>query len=167
MSINPETRDTPLARRLQRHGYRLTKPRLAVLEVLEAGPHHLNPSEVYERAKAVYPSLGLTTVYRTLELLTELGTLRATYMGDATQRFHRSGAGHHDHCVCSTCGKVIEITECHLASIVETIGDKTGFQVDGHFLELYGTCPDCRSEAGSQGEWEQDQRAEESGVRSE
>lgn len=148
MSINSETRDTPLARRLRRHGYRLTKPRLAVLEVLEAGPHHLSPSEVYERAKEVYPSLGLTTVYRTLELLTELGTLRATYMGDGAQRFHRSGAGHHDHCVCSTCGRVVEMTECHLESIVEIIGKQTGFEIDGHFLEVYGKCLACRDKQG-------------------
>jgi Fur family ferric uptake transcriptional regulator len=151
MSINPQIRNTSLARRLRLHGYRLTKPRLAVLEVLEAGPHHLSPSEVYERAKEVYPSLGLTTVYRTLELLTELGTLRATYMGDATQRFHQSRAGHHDHCVCSSCGKVIEFAECRLTSIVETIGQETGFQIDGHFLELYGRCPDCKARQESQG----------------
>ncbi len=140
----------PLARRLRRHGYRLTRPRLAVLQVLEAGPHHLSPSEVYERAKQLHPALGLTTVYRTLELLTELGSLRATYMGDSSQRFHQSGEGHHDHCVCSACGTVVEIAECHLAAVVELIGEKTGFQVEGHFLELYGTCPDCRSSLGDQ-----------------
>jgi len=154
MRIDPETRDMPLARRLQRHGYKLTKPRLAVLEVVEAGPHHLSPSEVYERAKEVYPALGLTTVYRTLELLTELGTLRAIYMGDGTQRFHQSQAGHHDHCVCSSCGKVIEIAECRLSTIVEAIGQETGFQAEGHFLELYGTCLECRSVAGNESEGE-------------
>lgn len=154
MRIDPETRDMPLARRLQRHGYKLTKPRLAVLEVVEAGPHHLSPSEVYERAKEVYPALGLTTVYRTLELLTELGTLRAIYMGDGTQRFHQSQAGHHDHCVCSACGKVIEIAECRLSTIVEAIGQETGFQAEGHFLELYGTCLECRSVAGNESEGE-------------
>lgn len=144
MSINPETRGTPLARQLQRHGYKLTRPRLAVLQVLEAGPHHLSPSEVHERVKEVYPSLGLTTVYRTLELLTDLGTLRLAYLGGAAQRYHNSGEGHHDHCVCSTCGRVTEIVECHLEAVVELIEDKTGFRVDGHFLELYGRCPDCR-----------------------
>lgn len=143
MSIDPETRGTPLARRLQRHGYKLTRPRLAVLQVLEAGPHHLSPSEVHERAKEVYPSLGLTTVYRTLELLTDLGTLRPAYLGGAAQRYHNSGEGHHDHCVCSTCGSVTEIVECHLEAVVELIEGKTGFHVDGHFLELYGRCPDC------------------------
>ncbi|MFQ5596312.1 MAG: Fur family transcriptional regulator [Anaerolineae bacterium] len=150
MSINPEARDMPLARRLRHHGYRLTKPRLAVLETLEAGPHHLSPSEVFERAKEVYPSLGLTTVYRTLELLTELGTLRTSYMGDAAQRYHNSGEGHHDHCVCSACGRVMEIDECHLEAVVELIEQKTGFQIEGHFLELYGRCPGCRSMAGSE-----------------
>lgn len=148
MSTNPKIRRSALARRLQRHGYKLTKPRLAVLEVLEAGPHHLSPSEVYERAREIHPPLGLTTVYRTLELLTDLDALRTTYMGDATQRFHRSGEGHHDHCVCSICGKVTEIKECHLAPIVETIIQETGFEIDGHFLELYGTCSDCQGRDG-------------------
>lgn len=148
MDSNPPMRETPMARRLRRHGYKLTKPRLAVLAVLEAGPHHLTPLEVYERAREIYPSLGLTTVYRTLELLTALGTVRASYMGDATQRFHRSAEGHHDHCVCSICGQVTEIAECHLGSAVEVITQETGFQIDGHFLELYGRCPDCKSEQG-------------------
>ncbi len=145
MGINPGTRESPMARRLQRHGHKLTRARLAVVEVLEAGPHHMSPSEIHERAKEVYPPLGLTTVYRTLDLLTELGVLRTTYMGDASQRFHCTTDGHHDHLVCRVCGTVAEIQECYLESVVETIQHATGFQVDGHFLELYGKCPNCQA----------------------
>lgn len=145
MGIDREIRKSAMARRLKRHGYKLTKPRLAVVQVLEAGPHHLSPSEVYERAQQLHPSLGQTTVYRTLELLTQLGALRATYMGDASQRFHRTTDGHHDHCVCSACGDVMEVGECFLGSALEKIERETGFQIEGHFLELYGTCPDCKT----------------------
>lgn len=144
MSIDPDIRDSPMARWLQRHGYKLTRPRLAVVKALEAGPHHMSPSEIYERARETYPSLGLTTVYRTLDLLTELGALRTTYMGDASQRFHCTTSGHHDHLVCRDCGAVIEVQECYLDSVVHTIEQATGFQIDGHFLELYGRCVDCR-----------------------
>ena len=103
----------------------------------------MSPAEVHERAKEIYPSLGLTTVYRTLDLLTELGALRAAYMGDASQRFHRTTDGHHNHLVCRDCGTVMEIRECYLGSVVEVIEEVTGFQIDGHFLELYGKCSHC------------------------
>lgn len=144
MSLDSETRNTTLARRLRRHGYRLTQPRLAVVEALEAGPHHMSPSEIHDRAKEIYPSVGLTTVYRTLDLLTELGVLRTTYMGDANQRFHCTTDGHHDHLVCRNCGSVVEVQECYLDTVVDTIEQATGFQIDGHFLELYGKCVECR-----------------------
>jgi Fur family ferric uptake transcriptional regulator len=106
----------------------------------------MSPLEVFERAKELHPSLGLTTVYRTLELLTQLGALRVTYMGDANQRFHRNTDGHHDHLVCHVCGDVMEVAKCYLPSILEAIEQDTGFQIDGHFLELYGRCADCKAQ---------------------
>ncbi len=78
---------TRFARTVQTAGFKLTLPRQAVLEVLESSDGHLTPAEVLERAQAIYPSLGRATVYRTLEVLTNLGVVRPDLPGRARRLF--------------------------------------------------------------------------------
>jgi Fur family ferric uptake transcriptional regulator len=131
-----------LADRLQQAGYKLTAPRRAVLQVLEAG-EHLGPAEVLERGRAIYPTLSRATVYRTLELLTELGVIRPIYLGDAGPCF-TSAEGGHQHLVCSDCGAVIEFDECGVSELEQTLAEQLGFEIQSHLLEFYGRCRTCR-----------------------
>lgn len=138
-------RDSEMARALRAHSYKLTSQRLAVLEVLQSGEPHLTPAEVYERGKAIYPRLGLTTVYRTLDILTELGFLHPPRMGNNAASYSTCVNGHHGHLVCSGCGLVVELQECPLADMAQRLMDETDFRIDSHLLEFIGLCPDCRS----------------------
>lgn len=133
----------PMARRIQSAGFKLTLPRQAVLEVLESSEGHLTPAEVLARAQSIYPSLGRATVYRTLELLTNLGVVRPIFLGERGVCLTLAEGGHH-HLVCNDCGAVIEFDECTVGELEQELAQRLNFQIRGHLLEFYGLCAQCR-----------------------
>lgn len=131
-----------LVERVREAGYRLTPPRLAVLQVLAAEKGHLSPTEVLERGRTIYPALSRATVYRTLELLTGLGLIRPIYLAESGMCFALAEEGHH-HLICSACGAVIEFDECVAADLARILTEQLGFQIRSHLLEFYGLCGNC------------------------
>ena len=129
--------------RLRYTGHKLTPPRLAVLQVMEESHEHLSHSEILERGQAIYPALGRATVYRTLELLTNLGIVRPIYLGDQSVCFTRADGAHH-HLICSECRQVIEFDECVIDELQETLSQRLNFEIRGHLLEFYGLCDRCQ-----------------------
>ncbi len=138
-----QRRKERMLRALQRQGCRLTEPRRALVEVLAEGHQHLNHAEIMGRAQEKYPDIGRATVYRTLELLVELGLVHVTYMGDANQRFIVPVEGHHHHLVCNQCGDVLDLEECYFNNALDMVSRETGFVIDSHLVELFGTCATC------------------------
>lgn len=132
-----------IAERLCQAGYKLTPPRLAVLQVLDESHEHLSHAEILERGQAIYQTLGRATVYRTLELLTDLGVVRPIYLGDQSVCFCRADGAHH-HLICSDCGQVIEFDECVIDDLQESLSRRLNFQIRGHLLEFYGLCDRCQ-----------------------
>jgi Fur family ferric uptake transcriptional regulator len=135
-----------IVERLQEAGHRLTKPRMAVLQVLENGGEHLSPAEILARGQALYPALSRATVYRTLELLSELGLLRLIHPGElrssvACVEMHHHG---HHHLLCIHCGCMIPFEECVVGELEATLSQRLGFEIKGHLLEFYGLCEECR-----------------------
>lgn len=129
---------------LRDSGCRITDPRRAVVQVLAEGHQHLNHTELLERAQQRHAAIGRATVYRTVELMVELGLIHVTYLGDAGQRFVIPIHGHHHHMVCNECGAVTDVEECHFSSALAAISRETGFAIDSHLVELYGLCPACQ-----------------------
>ncbi len=129
--------------RLRRHGYKITPPRLAVLEVIEGRGEHLNPNEILDLAKDIHPALGRATVYRTLELLTQLGIVRPIYVGEMGPTYIRADGDHH-HLVCSACGRVFDFDQCVADQMTQELCDRFGFCITSHLLEFYGLCADCQ-----------------------
>lgn len=140
-----QARRSQLAAALHNAGFKLTNPRLAVIAVLESGLCHASPQEVYARGCQVYPELGLSTVYRTLEILTELGLVRPAYLGDAAQRFTVHHDQRHYHLVCDRCHHITDVDESKLADLTAEIATRLGFQARGHYLEIYGLCGECQT----------------------
>ncbi len=132
-----------LIERLRNAGYKITPPRLAVLEVIQHKGEHLNPNAILEEAKAIHPALGRATVYRTLELLTELGIVRPIYVGEVGPTYIRAEGGHH-HLVCSHCGRVVEFDQCTADEMARDLGERFGFDIKSHLLEFYGVCTECQ-----------------------
>jgi len=134
---------TQLINRLRTAGYKITPPRLAVLQVIEQEGEHLNPAEILTRAQNIYPAIGRATVYRTLEMLTEIGVVRPIYVGEHGPTYIRAEGGHH-HLVCSACGVVIDFEQCMADQMTQELSDRFGFQIKSHLLEFYGLCAACR-----------------------
>lgn len=136
-----------MAQALRVEGHRLTQPRLAVLQVLQDSDAGLNPEEIYQQGRAICGSLGLVTVYRTLELLVELGLVRRVHSELHCQRYARAGMDRH-YVVCDGCHRVVEFPCAGLGGLIERVGKETGYAIQNHLLELSGLCPECQR-AGS------------------
>ncbi len=134
---------TLLVERLRNAGYKITPPRLAVLQVIEQEGGHLDPAQILRRAQAIHPAIGRATVYRTLELLTQLNIVRPIYVGEHGPTYIRAEGGHH-HLVCSTCGIVVDFDQCVAGEMTRELTDRFGFQIQSHLLEFYGLCAKCQ-----------------------
>ena len=130
---------------LRKNGYRLTPQRIMVLEAVEHANGHISTEEIHDQIIQKYPHVNISTVYRTLELLTELGLVTATNMGDGTLRFHIRRKGQHHHLVCNACGKVFDIGHEELQNLKNSLLANYGFAADLKHIAFFGKCMDCAS----------------------
>ena len=126
-------------------GLRLTSPRRAIIECLGATHDWLTPALVYEQAKRRRATLGLVTVYRTLNWLHEQGLVRRIHLPDGCHGYALAGLAHGHYLVCQMCQQVIEFSTCDLGDLEAQITSETGFTVQGHMLQFVGVCPSCQS----------------------
>lgn len=134
---------------LREHGYKLTPQRHTVLKVIAASHDHLTPEAIFERAHLESPDIGLVTIYRTLNLLSDLNLVCRVHAPDGCRSYMmRRPTEHHHHLVCSGCGRVVDFADCGLHDLTKRISKQTGFEIDGHLLEFQGRCPDCRLPTG-------------------
>ncbi len=138
----------PGGERLRAGGVRLTRQRAAVLAVIEGSQGHLGVREVLAAVRKGRRRIGLTTVYRTLEVLASLNLIRKVHLRDGCQRYARAGAGHGHHLICSRCGRVVEFSDCRLGALIQSVADRTQFTIEDHWLELFGRCKGCRNGRG-------------------
>ena len=132
-----------IAGTLAARGLRFTRQRRAVLDAVAEASSSVSPVQVFDAARERCPELGLTTVYRTLDLLSEIGALRRVHGPDHCEAFVPTGAAHGHTVVCSRCGQVMEFTECDIQAVVDAAARQTGFRITEHFLQLSGECPAC------------------------
>jgi Fe2+ or Zn2+ uptake regulation protein len=137
-------RDTAMGKALRARGMRLTPQRLAIIRVLLEAREHLTPAEVLARGRGDCPGLGLTTVYRTLEMLRESGHVRRIHLDEGCHAYAclQEKEGHH--LVCQSCHRVVGFPCTGLTDLVEETAQRTGFFVESHLLELVGLCPACQ-----------------------
>jgi len=147
MDPNYSSRIEKLIDLLRAHGYKVTPARSAVLDTLQGDHEHFDPSTILERAKSSYPAIGRATVYRTLEMLTQIGVLRPIYSGQNTVEFIWAEGGHH-HLICSDCGEVVEFEDCLAGEMTGRIEAEYGFKIRSHLLEFYGLCRACDVDDG-------------------
>ncbi len=132
---------------LRQHGYKLTPQRRVVIQAIASNQEHLTPTDIYEKVHQDQPNMGLTTIYRTLEILARLKLICELHAGDSCRSYTTSTPGHHHHLICSNCGKVIDSPDCELAEAQQSLSKQTGFRIDGHLLEFVGLCQACQKTA--------------------
>jgi Fur family ferric uptake transcriptional regulator len=130
---------------LRDRGLRFTPQRELVLAVMHGLDSHATVDEIYARAHASCPTMDLSTVYRTLELLQELRLVTALDIGDGQRRFElQAPHGPHHHLRCRVCGKLAPIEPCDLDPLLARLGAAHGFAVEPEQLVLTGLCADCQ-----------------------
>jgi Fur family ferric uptake transcriptional regulator len=133
---------------LQKAGLKRTSQRDLILNVFLRTERHLSSEDLYRLVKVEDPSIGQTTVYRTLKLLSEAGLAREVRFGDGRTHYeHNYKHQHHDHMICMECGKIIEFFSAELEAIQDAMAAKHRFEVRQHLLRILGVCADCRREA--------------------
>ena len=139
---------------LKSKGLKVTGQRLAVLEVLQQREdEHLTAEEIFDLVRVDHPDIGLATVYRTIQLLSDMGLIDKLSLDDGFIRYEigkSSASGHrHHHLICLGCNSVFSFEKDFMEPLENEINKLTGFQVVNHEVKLYGYCKVCR-EAGKQ-----------------
>jgi Fe2+ or Zn2+ uptake regulation protein len=122
-------------------GTRLTPQRSAVWRLFTGDPAGFSIAGAAAKLKS--KGIGLATVYRTVSLLEKLDFLRHVHDEGLEHRFVATQPGHRHSLVCRSCGKVVEFEACDLSVVERLLKAETGFRVEGHYLEIYGTCATC------------------------
>lgn len=129
---------------LKSSGYKLTGPRYCVVEILAHTDRALTALAIFNQARAQYPSLGLVSVYRTLEKLELIGLIQRVHQKDKCHAYTAAPNGHEHLLVCRSCGRVSFFRGDDLNTLVNGVEEKSGYQVQEHWLQLIGICEECQ-----------------------
>ena len=132
---------------LKSTGLKATIPRLKILEVFQRGNHrHMTAEDVYRVLLEQNADVGLATVYRVLTQFEQAGIIERHHFENNHSVFEIASDLHHDHIVCTECGRVVEFTNPVIEAEQHQVAEQLGFVLTGHSLNLYGRCnrPECR-----------------------
>jgi Fur family ferric uptake transcriptional regulator len=127
---------------LRQRGYRLTPQRQLVLEAVDV-LEHATPDDILTEVRKTASGVNISTVYRTLELLEELGLVSHAHLGHGAPTYHLADRHHHLHLVCRDCEGVIEADVAIAAEFTRKLLDTFGFDTDLKHFAIYGRCRDC------------------------
>ena len=133
--------------RLKGNGHRITRQRCVIVEVLLGIDRALKPIEVYDLGRKSFPTLGLVTVYRTLENLEKLGLLQKVHQPQGCNKYIKSADGHRHLLICTSCGKAVYFDGFNLTQQFKKVSNELDFHINDHWLQLFGICSQCQSKA--------------------
>lgn len=126
-------------------GLRHTPQREMILDVFLTNERHVSVDELFKLVRRRDKVIGYTTVYRTMKLLSECDLCGEMDFGDGVLRFeHKYGHKHHDHLVCTQCGRFIEVMKSKIERMQDILAKEHGFQPTAHKLQIFGICKKCR-----------------------
>jgi Fur family ferric uptake transcriptional regulator len=141
--------------RIKACGFRLTMPRQAIIDVLEENTGHPSAEDIFMKVHAKYPDIGLTTIYRTLDLLEQTGIVVKFDFGHGRAKYELAeGYGekqHHHHLLCTKCRRIIDYSDFldeeleYIKKAEASLTSRFGFEIASHSINFYGICPDCRN----------------------
>jgi len=139
--------NTDLKTLLKNKGMKYTEQRAIILQILLNLDKHLNAEEVHELVKQNYPdqNIGIATVYRTLNFLEEVELISSISFGKDGKKYEpKDKDDHHDHLICTSCGKIVEFLDEEIEKRQIDIASKNGFIIEDHTMQLYGVCNSCQ-----------------------
>lgn len=138
-SIHPPTASDTLAL-LAAHGYRTTHPRRTVVETVLQNTRPFTAEQIVQQL----PEISRATVYRTLEIMASVDILTRLLRANGHPAYVVGEPGHRHHLICSNCGYVVPFTTCPVEAVIDELGRRHEFAIEGHSLEIFGLCEHCR-----------------------
>ncbi len=138
------TEANPIVDALDRAGYRVTAPRRAVADLIRGHDGHFTAAELETVARQRRLGISRATLFRALDLLTELRVLERLDLPSGEHAYVPCATAHHHHVVCSRCGRTTDVEDSGVAEAVAEIGRRSGYRIDTHRLELFGLCRHCQ-----------------------
>jgi Fe2+ or Zn2+ uptake regulation protein len=130
--------------RVRERGGRVTTSRRAIVTALLDAEDHVTAEDLADAVQQAHPDVHRSTVYRTLEILTEMGVIDHVHLGHGAAVYHFTDRAHH-HLVCQQCGRVVELPLAMLTPLQEQVARDYGFDLDGTHFALAGHCGECRN----------------------
>lgn len=143
--VNNEEVIEELKRIVKQKGLKYTEQREIVLNILINATDHLSAEEVYNEIKSQYKesNIGIATVYRALSFLEEVDLITSITFGTDGKKYESNAKSHHDHLICTSCGKIVEFLDDEIEKRQDRIAKKNKFKITSHSMQLYGTCETC------------------------
>jgi Fur family transcriptional regulator, peroxide stress response regulator len=141
---DPDSRFQQLVAKLKARDYRLTPQRAALLRLIASSEGHPSASHLYEQIKAQFPTTSPATVYKTLNLLKELGEVLELGFSNDDNRYDGSRPYPHPHLICVRCRKITDPQVSLGNDLAQEVAQQTGYESVSHRLDFYGVCPDCK-----------------------
>jgi Fur family ferric uptake transcriptional regulator len=135
----------PIVDALDLAGYRLTAPRRVVASLIQSYGGHFTASELEAAARDRRLGVSRATLFRALDLLTELGVVERIDLTSGEHAYVSCAPAHHHHLVCSRCGRTADVEDSGVAEAVAEIARRSGYRIDSHRLELFGLCRHCQA----------------------
>ena len=129
---------------LREKGFKVTPQRLAIYEVLSNTTEHPSAEVIFNQLQPHYPTMSLATVYKTIEILKEIGLVQVLNVGEDSFRYD-ANTENHPHVRCMVCKRVDDIFEVDASEFVDKVAQKTAYQLTGQQFYFYGICPDCQT----------------------
>jgi Fur family ferric uptake transcriptional regulator len=126
---------------------RLSHPRLLIYQELSDAKTPLSPQELYQILLKKQKRIGLTSIYRSLDLFESMGMVFKIINGSSVKYKLCEIEDHHHHIICKACGNVVELNFCDISDWSKKVTESTGYQVIDHQLNFYGFCKACKKEA--------------------
>ena len=131
---------------IKQKGMKYTEQRAIILQILLKYDDHLNAEEIHSIIQKEHKSqnVGIATIYRTLNFLEEVELITSLSFGKDGKKYERNKEEHHDHLICTSCGKIIEFLDEQIEQRQEKIALKNGFIITNHSMQIYGLCQNCQ-----------------------
>ena len=131
---------------LKDNSLKFTKQRELILKFLYENNDHYTPEDIYMQIKQLHPevNIGIATVYRTLTLLEESDIVSSISFGSQGKKYELGLKKHHDHLICTECGKIIEFYDEMIEERQEVIANQFNFKMTNHIMKIEGVCEECR-----------------------
>lgn len=144
--VNSENVIDELKKIVKQKGLKYTEQREIVLNILLHAEGHLSAEDVYNliKIKQSDSNIGIATVYRALGFLEEVNLITSITFGSEGKKYESNTKEHHDHLICTNCGKIVEFMDDEIEKRQDRIAKKNKFKITSHSMQLYGVCESCK-----------------------